>query len=225
LEPGISPLGAALKRAFDIAVSGIVLLCFLPVAIVVTALILLSDPGPVFYGQERVGRQGQKFKLWKFRSMRSTSQGSGGSAITHGARDPRITGIGYFLRLSKLDEVPQFWNVLRGDMSLVGPRPEVEKYVRLYTAEQLNVLQVKPGITDLTVLRGHLHDTSLLDGRDDPEAYYIQVLVPLKLRHNLEYVGRQSCVLDLQILVGTALLLLGIRKNRAIELDPEPEEQ
>src|SRR6185312_14228502 len=176
-------------------------------------MIWMTDRGPVFYGQERIGYRGVKFKVWKFRSMRVTPPG-GGSAITHGARDPRITRIGYYLRLAKVDEVPQLWNVLKGEMSLVGPRPEVEKYVRLYNADQLRVLQLKPGITDLTVLRGHLHDTSLLDGREDPEGYYVSVLMPLKLQHNLEYLERRSCFLDLRILVATVLLLLRVKKNR-----------
>ena len=210
-----SLINAALKRTCDILVSGAGLLLFLPVGLVIAIAIFLSDPGPVFYGQERIGHRGRKFKVWKFRSMRAAAAGSG-PPITHGARDPRITHIGYYLRLAKLDEVPQLWNVLKGEMSLVGPRPEVEKYVRLYNAEQLQVLQLKPGITDLTILRGHLHDTSLLDGREDPERYYIEVLMPLKLQHNLEYLRHQSFVLDLQILLTTLLLLLGVKKNRAV---------
>jgi lipopolysaccharide/colanic/teichoic acid biosynthesis glycosyltransferase len=214
---------AAFKRALDIVVSGTGLLLFLPIGIVIAAAIWITDRGPVFYGQERVGREGRKFKLLKFRSMRATAPGSG-PAITHGARDPRITRIGYYLRLAKLDEFPQLWNVLMGEMSVVGPRPEVEKYVRLYSADQLRVLHLKPGITDITVVRGHLHDTSLLDGKEDPESYYVNVLMPLKLQHNLEYLERQSGLLDLQILAATVLLLLGIKKNRAIQPDPHPRE-
>ena len=191
------------------------LLLFSPVAAVIASAIWIADPGSIFYGQERVGRHGKKFKLWKFRSMRALPAG-GGPAITHGARDPRITPIGYYLRVTKLDEVPQLWNVLKGDMSLVGPRPEVEKYVRMYSADQLRVLELRPGITDLTVMRGHLHDTSLLDGREDPECYYVRVLMPLKLRHNLEYLERQSWGLDLQILINTLLLLIRVKKNRPI---------
>jgi lipopolysaccharide/colanic/teichoic acid biosynthesis glycosyltransferase len=216
LARGNSLLNAALKRASDVTVSSAGLLLFLPVAALIAAAILITDPGPIFFGQERVGRHGKKFKLWKFRSMRARPSDEG-PPITHGARDPRVTPIGYYLRISKLDEVPQLWNVLKGDMSLVGPRPEVEKYVRLYSADQLRVLELRPGIKDLTVVRGHLHDTSLLDGRDDPECYYVRVLMPMKLRHNLEYLDRQSWLLDVQILANTALLLARVKKNRAIQ--------
>jgi lipopolysaccharide/colanic/teichoic acid biosynthesis glycosyltransferase len=216
LARGNSLLNAALKRASDVTVSSAGLLLFLPVAALIAAAILITDPGPIFFGQERVGRHGKKFKLWKFRSMRARPSDEG-PPITHGARDPRVTPIGYYLRISKLDEVPQLWNVLKGDMSLVGPRPEVEKYVRLYSADQLRVLELRPGITDLTVVRGHLHDTSLLDGRDDPECYYVRVLMPMKLRHNLEYLDRQSWLLDVQILANTVLLLARVKKNRAIQ--------
>jgi lipopolysaccharide/colanic/teichoic acid biosynthesis glycosyltransferase len=213
LARGNSLLNAALKRTFDVAVSAVGLVLFLPAGAVIALAIWVVDPGPIFYGQERIGRNGKKFRLWKFRSMRAAPQGTG-PPITHGARDPRITPIGYYLRLSKLDEFPQLWNVLKGDMSFVGPRPEVEKYVRMYSADQLRVLELRPGITDLTVLRGHLHDTSLLDGQEDPESYYVGVLMPRKLSHNLEYLERQSCALDLRILATTLLLLLGIKKNR-----------
>ncbi len=138
-----------------------------------------------------------------------------GKQITHGSKDPRITSLGYYLRMLKLDEVPQLLNVIKGEMSLVGPRPEVEKYVCLYNDEQKRVLQLRPGCTDITVIRGHLHDAALLDHQlEDPERYYIENLMPRKLAHNLFYLDHQSYWLDLKILFGTILLLLGIRKNR-----------
>ena len=138
-----------------------------------------------------------------------------GGQITHGSRDPRITPLGYYLRMLKLDEVPQLVNVIRGEMSLVGPRPEVEKYVRLYSDEQKRILELRPGCTDMTVIRGHLHDATLLDHQqEDPEQYYIKTLMPQKLAHNLYYLDHQSFLFDLRILVVTILLLLGLCKNR-----------
>ncbi len=140
-----------------------------------------------------------------------------GAQITLGSRDPRITPIGYYLRMTKLDEFPQFWNVLKGDMSIVGPRPEVDKYVRLYNKEQRRVLKVRPGCTDLAVIRGHLHDEALLDKhQENPEAYYIKTIMPRKLAHNLYYVDHQSFWLDLKILVWTFLLLSRVCKNETM---------
>ena len=137
-----------------------------------------------------------------------------GGEITRGSKDPRITQLGYYLRMLKLDEVPQLWNVIKGDMSLVGPRPEVEKYVRLYNDEQKRILTLRPGCTDITVIGGHLHDAALLDNiQEDPEQYYIETLMPKKLAANLYYLEHQSFFLDLKILLGTILLLLRIRKN------------
>ena len=190
------------------------LLAFSPFGLLIIAAIALFDPGPIFYKQERIGKNGQKFLLWKFRTMR-VHQPSEGDEITSGSRDPRITPLGYYLRMLKLDEIPQLWNVVKGEMSIVGPRPEVEKYVRLYNNEQRRILELLPGCTDITVVRGHLHDAALLDQQqEDPEQYYIDTLMPTKLGHNLYYLEHQSFFLDLQIMVGTILLLLRIRKNR-----------
>lgn len=176
--------------------------------------IAIFDPGPIFYKQERIGKDGKKFLLWKFRTMR-VHQPSEGQEITHGTWDPRITLLGYYLRMLKLDEIPQMLNVIKGEMSLVGPRPEVEKYVRLYTDEQKKILELRPGCTDITVIRGHLHDAALLDQQqEDPERYYIKILMPKKLAHNLYYLHHQSFWLDLKILIGTILLLLRISKNQ-----------
>lgn len=191
-----------------------ILIVFFPVGLIIALAIFITDPGPIFFGQERVGKNGQKFRVWKFRTMK-VHQPSEGGQITHGSRDPRITQLGYYLRRLKLDEIPQLFNVIKGEMSLVGPRPEVEKYVCLYDDEQKRILQLLPGCTDITVLRGHLHDTALLDSHgENPESYYIKVLMPKKLIHNLYYLENQSLWLDLKILVGTGLLLLGICKNK-----------
>lgn len=202
------------KRFTDVLISIIVLLGFLPFSLLIILALVVVDPGPIFYRQERIGRDSKKFFLWKFRTMRVHQPWEGGS-ITLGSRDPRITPLGYYLRMSKLDEFPQLWNVIKGEMSLVGPRPEVDKYVRLYDDEQKRVLKLRPGCTDISVIRGHLHDEALLDQQEeDPEEYYINVVMPRKLFHNLYYLEHQSFMLDLQILVGTILLLLRIRKNQ-----------
>ncbi len=186
---------------------------FLPFGLLIIVAIALVDPGPIFYCQERIGKDGKKFLLWKFRTMRVHHLTEGGQ-ITRGSKDPRITRLGYYLRMLKLDEFPQLFNVIMGNMSLVGPRPEVEKYVRLYNDEQKRILDLRPGCTDITVIRGHLHDAALLDDlREDPEQYYIKTLMPKKLAANLYYLDHQSFLLDLEILVGTILLLLRIRKN------------
>lgn len=208
----------AVKRFTDILVSIIVLLGFLPFGVVIALSLAMVDPGPIFYRQERIGRDGKKFLLWKFRTMR-VHQPSEGGQITHGSRDPRITPLGYYLRMLKLDEIPQMLNVLQGEMSLVGPRPEVEKYVRLYNDEQKKILELRPGCTDITVIRGHLHDAALLDHhQEDPEQYYINNLMPKKLAHNLYYLNHQSFWLDLKILIGTILLLLRIYKNQPMDV-------
>ena len=205
-----------MKRFVDILVSIVGLLIFFPLGLLLIAVMAVVDPGPAFYKQERIGKNGKKFFLWKFRTMR-VHQPSERGHITHGSRDPRITPIGYYLRMLKLDEVPQLFNVIKGEMSLVGPRPEVEKYVSLYNEEQKRILALRPGCTDITVIRGHLHDAALLDHqKENAEQYYIETLMPRKLAHNLFYLEHQSFWLDLKILVGTILLVLGIRKNRAM---------
>ena len=205
-----------MKRLTDILGSIIVIFFFLPFGLLIIAIMMVVDPGPIFYRQERIGRGGKKFLIWKFRTMRVHQPGEG-ALITLGSRDPRITTLGYYLRMSKLDEFPQMLNVIMGEMSLVGPRPEVEKYVTLYNEEQKRVLELRPGCTDISVIRGHLHDAALLDNQgEDPEQYYINVLMPQKLAHNLYYLEHQSFLLDLKILVGTILLLLRIKENRPI---------
>lgn len=204
---------AFVKRFLDISLSATVLLFFIPIGLLVAGIIYLTDPGPIFYRQERIGQGGKKFRLWKFRTMR-VHQPSGSGHITHGTQDPRITPLGYYLRMLKLDEVPQLLNVLKGEMSLVGPRPEVERYVNMYTSQQRKILDLRPGCTDISVLYGHFHDAALLENQEgDPEVFYINVLMPKKIEHNLYYLTHQSLWLDLKILIGTALLMLRIRKN------------
>ena len=188
------------KRLFDIISSGIGLLCLAPVFVVMAIWIKLDSRGPVFYRQTRVGRYGRDFRIFKFRSMRVGSDK--GRQITVGERDPRITRSGYFIRRYKIDELPQLINVFLGDMSIVGPRPEVRKYVDLYSEEQRKVFQVRPGITDLASIK-YLNENELLSQVDDPDTYYIDVIMPDKLAINLEYIRHQSFMGDIKIIFNT----------------------
>ncbi len=189
-----------LKRLFDVAASGLGLLVLSPLFLVLAVWIKLDSAGPVFYRQVRVGRYNRDFRLFKFRSMRVGSDKKG--LITVGGRDPRVTRSGYFIRKYKLDELPQLMNVLRGDMSLVGPRPEVRKYVEMYTEEQLHVLDVRPGITDMASIR-YRNENELLSEAEDPEAFYVGVVMPDKLKINLEYVVRHSFWFDMKLIIKT----------------------
>lgn len=188
------------KRLFDIVSSGIGLLCLAPVFVVMAIWIKLDSRGPVFYRQTRVGRYGHDFRIFKFRSMRVGSDK--GRQITVGERDPRITRSGYFIRRYKIDELPQLINVFLGDMSIVGPRPEVRKYVDLYSEEQRKVFQVRPGITDLASIK-YRNENELLSQVDDPDTYYIDVIMPDKLAINLEYIRHQSFMGDIKIIFNT----------------------
>ena len=188
------------KRLFDIVSSGIGLLCLAPVFVVMAIWIKLDSRGPVFYRQTRVGRYGRDFRIFKFRSMRVGSDK--GRQITVGERDPRITRSGYFIRRYKIDELPQLINVFLGDMSIVGPRPEVRKYVDLYSEEQRKVFQVRPGITDLASIK-YRNENELLSQVDDPDTYYIDVIMPDKLTINLEYIHHQSFMGDIKIIFNT----------------------
>ena len=188
------------KRLFDIVSSGIGLLCLAPVFVVMAIWIKLDSRGPVFYRQTRVGRYGRDFRIFKFRSMRVGSDK--GRQITVGERDPRITRSGYFIRRYKIDELPQLINVFLGDMSVVGPRPEVRKYVDLYSEEQRKVFQVRPGITDLASIK-YRNENELLSQVDNPDTYYIDVIMPDKLAINLEYIRHQSFMGDIKIIFNT----------------------
>ena len=194
------PLPAALKRLLDVTGAGLGLLALSPVFVAIALLIRLDSPGPVFFRQERVGRHGRPFLIYKFRSMRADAPRLGGQ-LTVG-RDPRITQVGAVLRQTKLDELPQLINVLRGEMSLVGPRPEVPKYVALYTPEERQVLSVRPGITDFASIE-YRSESELLAKAPDPEKVYVQEIMPHKLRLNLEYLRQQSLALDLAIIFKT----------------------
>lgn len=189
-----------IKRIFDICASAIGLLLLLPVLLLLSVLIALDSKGGVFYKQIRVGKNNIDFGLFKFRTMRPQSDGKG--LITIGNRDPRITRIGYYLRKYKLDELPQLINVLLGDMSLVGPRPEVRKYVGMYTAEQLRVLTVRPGITDLASI-AYFDENEILAKSANPDEDYINVIMPAKLALNMQYIQQQGIATDVKIILNT----------------------
>ena len=176
-------------RFCDIVFSlfGLLLLC--PVFIVVALWIVIDDQGPVFYRQQRVGKDGKDFGLLKFRSMRVGADKM--SLITVGDRDPRVTRAGYYIRRYKLDELPQLWNVLVGDMSLVGPRPEVRRYVDLYTPKQSKVLSVRPGITDYASIE-YIDENALLAESDDPDKTYIEQIMPAKIALNMRYINHRT---------------------------------
>lgn len=190
-----------LKRLLDIVASSLGLLILSPIFLILWLLVKIGSPGPVFYRQQRVGKGNQDFTLLKFRSMYIDADKKG-QLITVGKRDPRVTGIGYYLRKFKLDELPQLINVLRGDMSLVGPRPEVRKYVNYYTPEQMEVLSVRPGITDPASI-AFSNENDLLAGKENPEKYYIEEIMPQKLALNLEYIRHQSFWRDIGFILKT----------------------
>ncbi len=189
-----------MKRLFDIVAASCGLLVLSPVFLLLAVWIKADSRGPVFYRQSRVGRGNRDFWLYKFRSMRVGADRAG--LITVGGRDPRVTASGYYIRKYKLDELPQLINVLRGDMSIVGPRPEVRRYVDLYTPEQMHVLDVRPGITDLASIR-YRNESELLARAEDPDRYYVEVVMQDKLRINLEYVANHSFVYDMRLIFKT----------------------
>lgn len=189
-----------MKRIFDIVASGAGLVVLSPLFAVLAVWIKADSKGPVFYRQTRVGRNNKDFRLYKFRSMRPDSDKLG--LITVGGRDPRVTRSGYYIRKYKLDELPQLINVFVGDMSLVGPRPEVRKYVDMYTPEQLHVLDVRPGITSLASIR-YRNENDVLAASDDPERCYIERVMPDKLAIDLEYVAHAGLWSDIKLIFAT----------------------
>ena len=176
-------------RLFDLVFSFLGLVILLPFFLLIALLIVLDSRGGVFYRQSRVGKDGKDFKLYKFRSMRTGADKRG--LITVGEKDSRITRVGYFLRKYKLDELPQLINVLKGEMSLVGPRPEVRKYVDLYTPAQRKVLSVVPGITDYASIE-YVDENRILGGATDPDKVYVEEILPDKIRYNMKYIENRS---------------------------------
>ncbi len=187
-------------RLFDLIFSVIGLIILSPLFLFVMLWILVDSRGPVFYRQVRVGRNGIDFRLLKFRSMRVNADKAG--LLTVGGRDNRITNAGYYLRKFKIDELPQLFNVVKGEMSLVGPRPEVRKYVDLYTDDQKKVLQVKPGITDMASI-AYKNENELLARSNDPEKTYIEEVMPEKIKLNMLYINSPTPINYLKIIFKT----------------------
>lgn len=194
-----------MKRLFDIFFSFMGLAFLLPFLLITGLFIALDSKGGIFYKQIRVGLNGKDFLLFKFRSMRTDADKKG--LLTVGGRDSRITSVGYFIRKYKIDELPQLINVLLGDMSLVGPRPEVRKYVDLYNNEQKKVLSIKPGITDYASIE-YSNESELLGRAKDPEQLYIHEIMPAKLQLNLKYIAEKGMITDLKIILNTVLKIL-----------------
>ncbi|MBB2148472.1 sugar transferase [Pedobacter sp. LMG 31462] len=186
-----------MKRGFDIALALLGMLFLVIPFLIVSILILVDSKGGVFYRQTRVGRNMIDFELLKFRTMYTNSDQAG--LLTVGDHDKRITRLGYWLRKYKIDELPQLINVLKGDMSFVGPRPEVNKYVALYDAQQQKVLSVKPGITDWASI-AFSEENELLAKSDDPESFYINEIIPSKIIQNLKYINKHDLWVDLTII-------------------------
>lgn len=203
--PSFSPLNRfynnILKRAFDFIFSLFLIVILSPFLLIIALLIKLGSRGNVFFAQQRVGKDNKDFVIYKFRTMYRDSEKGG--LLTVGMKDSRITPEGFFLRKYKLDELPQLFNVLKGDMSFTGPRPEVRKYVNLYTPEQMKVLSVKPGITDFASIQ-FSNENEILARAADSEKEYITSVMPAKLEINLRYIEEQSFFTDLKILLLTA---------------------
>lgn len=193
-----------IKRLFDIFFSAMGLLTLFPFFLLIALLIKIDSRGSVFYKQERIGRNGKPFMMIKFRTMKTDSDSKG--LLTIGSKDPRVTKVGYYLRKFKIDELPQLINVFQGDMSFVGPRPEVKKYVDLYNIEQMEVLSVRPGITDYASIE-YRDESTLLAESANPEEFYISTVMPAKLNINLAYINNRSIFKDITIILKTILTI------------------
>lgn len=198
----------SIKRLFDVLLSLVGLIFLTPVFIIISMLIASDSRGDVFFRQQRVGKNGKNFLIWKFRTMKLNSEQHG--LLSVGSRDQRITRIGYYLRKYKVDELPQLINVFMGEMSIVGPRPEVRKFVDLYTPEQIQVLSVKPGITDYASIK-YSNENELLSESKNPEEFYISHVMPAKLALNLKYIQERNLATDVKIIFNTIFRILGIR--------------
>lgn len=194
-----------MKRLFDIVASGLGLIVLSPLFIILAIWIKLDSKGPVFYRQVRVGYKNKDFRIFKFRSMRVGADK--GSLVTIGGHDPRVTRSGYFIRKFKFDELPQLINVFLGDMSLVGPRPEVRHYVDYWTPKQMHVLDVRPGITDPASIKFR-NENELMEKAEDPEKYYIEVIMQEKIKLYLEYVEKHGFLYDIGLIFKTFFVIV-----------------
>ena len=194
-----------MKRIVDILTALFLLATLFPFMILIGILIALSSNGPALFKQIRVGRNGKNFSILKFRSMETNTEHQG--QLTVGGRDPRVTRIGYVLRKFKIDEWPQLWNILVGEMSFVGPRPEVPKYVEMYNNQQRRVLDVRPGLTDLASIV-YFSENEILEKVTDPEKEYVEVIMPAKLNLNLQHIDSQKPGKDIRIILMTLSRLI-----------------
>ncbi|MFI1773810.1 sugar transferase [Thalassobellus citreus] len=194
-----------IKRSFDIVFSIITLLLLFPFLLLIALLIKLDSKGPVLFIQGRVGKHNKDFNILKFRTMYMQSQNKG--LLTLGNHDSRITKIGYFLRRYKIDEFPQLINILKGDMSFVGPRPELRYYVNFYNEDDLKIFKIKPGITGLASLK-YRNEVELLKTAKNPEAFYINTIIPDKLKYNKEYIKKRSFFFDLKLIFITIIKVI-----------------
>lgn len=194
-----------IKRLFDLVIALPLLMLVSPILLVIAVLIKLNSKGPIFYLQQRVGLNGADFFIYKFRTMQIGADKMG--LLTVGGRDPRVTSVGYFLRKYKLDELPQLINVVNGTMSLVGPRPEVRKYVDLYNSDQRMVLNAKPGITDYASIE-YADENNLLASSENPERTYIDEIMPAKLKLNMKYIAEQGVITDIKIIFSTVMRVI-----------------
>ena len=208
------------KRLTDVGFSAVAIVICAPIMLLIAVLIKVGSPGPVFYRGERAGKDGKVFRILKFRSMVVDAERKGGFSTA--IDDPRLTGAGRFLRKYKLDELPQFFNVMIGDMSLVGPRPQVLFYTNKYTGDEQLILAVKPGITDLASL--YFVDMDAVLGSGDVDARYLAEVEPVKNNLRLRYVREQSYLLDLRILVETAFKLIGVENITSLNVSPRESE-
>lgn len=206
-------INKVLIRFFDVILAATGIIILMPVFVTISIIIICESEGGAFYRQTRIGKNYKAFHLYKFRSMYPDSARKG--LLTIGKRDPRITGTGQFLRASKLDELPQMFNVLLGDMSMVGPRPEVRKYVQLYNPEQRKILSIRPGITDLASIY-YASENEILGRSGDPENMYINVIMPEKIRLNLIYLENHNPVHYFRIIFKTVVHVVLRRRQGVI---------
>lgn len=198
-----------MKRFLDLLVSLLFFIIFSPLFFIFIIVIIIDSRGNAIYRQPRVGKDNKDFMLYKFRTMKSNSDQNG--LLTIGNNDPRITKFGYFLRKYKLDEFPQLINIIKGEMSIVGPRPEVRKYVNYYNKEQMKVLSVRPGLTDYASI-AYINENDILALIDDPEKKYIEEIMPHKITLNMQYIENLSIKEDIRIIFITLRKIMGSRR-------------
>lgn len=194
-----------IKRTFDILFSLIGIVFLLPFLIILAIIIKIDSRGPVLFVQGRVGKNNCDFNIFKFRTMKTESQTKG--LLTLGNHDTRITKVGYFLRRYKIDEFPQLFNILKGDMSFVGPRPELRYYVNFYTEDDMKIFKVRPGITGLASLK-YRNEVELLEAAENPEEFFIKTIIPDKLKFNKEYIKKQTLLFDIKLIGLTVIQVI-----------------